>query len=44
MKYKDGRIFEGEFKNGKKNGEGIMKSLAGNIVKQGNWKEDVFIN
>ena len=43
MKYKDGRIFEGEFKNEKKNGAGVMKSSAGNIVEQGIWKDDLFI-
>ena len=43
QQFKDGRIFDGEFKNDKMNGAGIMRSGNGAIIEQGKWKDDLFI-
>ena len=39
MKYNDGRMYIGFFKNGKMHGQGVMKSKDGKIHSEGNWIE-----
>ena len=41
-KFKDGAIFEGQFKDGQKNGHGILKLKDGNIY-EGEWEDDLIV-
>lgn len=40
MLYTNGKTYEGEWKLGKRNGYGILKSKSGEIEYEGEWKED----
>ena len=39
-----GEKFIGVFERGKKNGEGKLFDKNGKLIKEGTWKNDVFIN
>ena len=43
MIYKDGSKYEGNWRNGMRNGQGKYISKTG-ITQEGNWKENTFIN
>lgn len=43
LTFKDGNYYIGAFKNDKQNGYGKEFNKAGDIVKEGTWKDDVFI-
>ena len=40
MEYKDGRIYEGFFKDGKKNGEGVLKMGDQYVIYKGAWENN----
>ena len=40
---KNGEKYVGNFEGGKKNGEGKLFDKKGNLIKEGFWKKDVFI-
>ena len=40
VKFEEGTKYEGEFKDGKRHGQGILKDSAGKIIYEGEWKDD----
>jgi hypothetical protein len=40
MQFPDGRVYEGEWFNGLKNGVGELKTESGVVVYSGDWVED----
>ncbi|KAA1246533.1 hypothetical protein [Aquimarina sp. RZ0] len=44
MHYKDGTKYSGKWKNNQKNGKGKLYDDTGKIIKQGLWKQNVFID
>ena len=44
LTYKNGNYYIGAFKNDKQNGYGKEYDKAGNMLKEGTWKDDVFVN
>ncbi|CAF3694942.1 unnamed protein product [Rotaria sp. Silwood1] len=44
MCWKNGRRYEGQWTNGKKNGQGIEYGANGQVNLNGEWKDDVFVS
>ena len=40
VKFEEGTKYEGEFKDGKRHGQGILKDSDGKIIYEGEWKDD----
>ena len=42
-KYLDGKIYEGEFRKGTRNGSGTLYGKDNSILREGQWKNNLFI-
>ena len=40
--YQDGGLYDGEWKNNKMDGKGVLSYSSGNVAYDGDWKEDEF--
>jgi hypothetical protein len=40
LKHSNGTVYEGQWKNGKREGQGIMKNKDGKMLQQGKWREN----
>jgi hypothetical protein len=43
-RYADGRVYDGEWKDGKMHGQGVMRLADGTIAHDGQWKDDQPVN
>lgn len=43
MKYEDGSIYEGDWKNDQRSGQGELKDSSEKTINKGKWENDQFV-